>query len=249
MDADNVFFNDVDDDILHRCFLETGCEEALKLIMQKHQKKLRASVFAILKDHQDADEVTNETFLKLFNKRKTIKHPDQLIGWLYITAKHAAIDRKRTKQREVKQVPEIVSLDYEDGGSITAATMLAELEAQQTETIQYLLARLLRLLSEKDREIAEYKMDGLKPKQIAEAIGSTPEAVQKRWERLLKRLRSVANQLDELLYNLPPQDQKIMERYLDGQPYEEISRSLRISPTDVETCVKRVIREWNKIAK
>ena len=40
-----------------------------------------------------------------------------------------------------------------------------------------------------------------------------------------------------------------MERHLDGQPYEEISRSLRITPTDAETRVKRVIREWKKIAK
>lgn len=239
---------DADNDILHQCFLETGCHEDLTLIMRKHQTKLRGYVFKILEDHQDADEVTNETFLKLFNKRKTIKHPDQLIGWLYKTAKHAAIDRKRTKQREAKQVSEIVSL-HEDGDSMNTATMLAEREAQQTEAIQYQLAGLLRLLSEKDQEIADLKMDGLKSKQIAEAIGSTPEAVQKKWERLLKRLRPIANQLDELLYNLPPQDQKIMERYLDGQPYEEISRSLRISPTAIEASVKRVIREWNKIAK
>ncbi len=244
-----IYYDDDDDDILHQCFLETGCEDALKLIMQKHQKKLRGYVFKILEDHQDADEVTNDTFLKAYNNREKIKYPDQLIGWLYITAKHAAIDRLRAKQREAKQVPEILSLDYEDGESMNAATMLAEREEQQNKTNQYLLARLLRLLSEKDREIAEYKMDGLKPKQIAEVIGSTPEAVQKRWERLLKRLRPIANQLDELLKNLAPQDQKIMERYLDYQPYEEISRSLRISPTDVEKSVKRVIREWNKIAK
>ena len=41
----------------------------------------------------------------------------------------------------------------------------------------------------------------------------------------------------------------IVERYLDNQSIEEISRSLRISPTDVETSVKRVIREWKKTAK
>ena len=40
-----------------------------------------------------------------------------------------------------------------------------------------------------------------------------------------------------------------MERYLDDQPIEEISRSLRISPTEVETRVKRMIREWKKLAK
>lgn len=40
-----------------------------------------------------------------------------------------------------------------------------------------------------------------------------------------------------------------MDRYLDNQPIEKISRSIRISTTDVEPSVKRVIREWKKIAK
>ena len=40
-----------------------------------------------------------------------------------------------------------------------------------------------------------------------------------------------------------------MERYLDNQPIEEISKSLVITPTDIETCVKRVIREWKKTVR
>ena len=239
----------MNDVVLHRRFLEIGCEDTLKLLMQKHKKMLHAKVFSILKDPQDADEVTNETFLKLFNNREKIKYPEKLIGWLYRTAENTAIDRMRTKQREGKQVPEIVSYDHEDGGSMTAASMLAERQAQQTEMIQYQLTRLLRLLSEKDRAVVDYKMDGLRPEQIAEAIGSTQYAVQKRWERLLEWLPLVANQLDELLNDLPPQDQKIMERYLDDQPIEEISTRLGISPTDVETRAKRMIREWKKTVK
>ena len=98
----------------------------------------------------------------------------------------------------------------------------------------------------KDREIIEYLLDGLKPKQIAEEIGSSAEAVQKRWERMREWLQPIAQQLDELLDSLPPQEQKVMERYLDNQPIKEISEKLGISPTDVETCVKRVIRQWKK---
>ncbi|RKU30764.1 hypothetical protein C6497_03535 [Candidatus Poribacteria bacterium] len=89
-------------------------------------------------------------------------------------------------------------------------------------------------------------MDDLKPKQIAEAIGSTAEAVQKRLERIFKWLRPIAHQLDELIDNPPPQERKIMERYLDNQPLKEISEKLGISPTDVEVCVKRVIMRWKK---
>ena len=89
-------------------------------------------------------------------------------------------------------------------------------------------------------------LDDLKPKQIAEVIDSTPEAVQKRWERILKWLSPIAHGLDELLNNLSSQERKIMERYLDNQPLEYISEKLGISLTNVEVCVKRVIKQWKK---
>ena len=59
-------------------------------------------------------------------------------------------------------------------------------------------------------------------------------------------LRPIAYQLDELIDNLPSQEWKIMERYLDNQHLEEISENLGISPYDVEVCVKRVIKRWKK---
>ena len=200
------------------------------------------------------DEITNETFLKAFNERETIKYPDKLVSWLYKTAKHAAIDRLRARQRDVHQMPDLVFLDNLDAEreaatvSIFAAQQAQQIETQ-IETDQYLLTSLLRLLTEKDREVVEYLLDGLKPKQIAEVIDSTAEAVQKRWERILKWLSPIAHRLDELLNNLPSQERKIMERYLDNQPLEYISEKLSISPTDVETCVKRVIKQWKKTTK
>ena len=40
-----------------------------------------------------------------------------------------------------------------------------------------------------------------------------------------------------------------MERYLDGQPFSEITKALSISPTTVEKTVKRVIAQWKKAVK
>ena len=238
---------EMDDNVLNRRFLETGSEEVLQLLMQRHYKPIYGHVYAILKNHQDADEITNETFLKVFNKRETIKYSEKLVGWLYTTAENEAIDRLRARQREVNRMSELVSLDNLDGEREAAAASI--LAVQQIETDQYLLTSLLRLLSEKDREVVEHLLDGLKPKQIAEAIGSTAEAVQKRWERILKWLSPIAHRLDELLNNLPSQERKIMERYLDNQPLKEISEKLGISLTNVEVCVKRVIKQWKKSTK
>ena len=78
----------MNDNVLNRQFLETGSEEALNLLMQKHYEPIRASVTKIIGNHHDADEITNEAFLKAFNKRETIKYPDKLVGWLWATAKN-----------------------------------------------------------------------------------------------------------------------------------------------------------------
>ncbi len=240
--------NNLDDDELHQRFVETGgCEDTLKLLMQRHKKSVRACVLKILNDPRDADEVTNETFRKAFINSDKIKYPDKLEGWLHTIAKNTAIDYGRKRKDE--DGIEFVSLDDEDGKNNAAAALLAEREARQAEALRYQWERLLRILSEQDREIVEYIKDGLRPKQIAEKIDFTPPTVQKRRERLLEWLPLVANQLDELLDDLPLEDQKIMERYLDGQPIEEISKSLVITPTDIETCVKRVIREWKKTVR
>ncbi|MDE0313263.1 MAG: sigma-70 family RNA polymerase sigma factor [Candidatus Poribacteria bacterium] len=238
---------EIEDDALHRWFLESANEEALSLLMRRYYEPIRASVTKIIGNHHDADEITNETFLKAFNKRDMIKYPDKLVGWLYTTAKNVAIDQLRDRQQEVNQMHEFFSLDNVDGEREAAdASMLAVQQAQQTEIEHYLLRRLLRLLSEKELEIIEHLLDGLRPREIAEAIGSTAEAVQKRWERILKWLRPIAHQLDELIDNLPPQERKIMERYLDNQPFEDITKKESISPTDVEVCVKRVVKRWKK---
>ena len=235
---------EIEDDALHRWFLESGSEEALNLLMQKYYEPVRASVTKIIGNYHDADDITNETFLKAFNKREMIKSPDKLVGWLYTTAKNVAIDRLRDRQQGVNRMDEFVSLDNVEGERKSAAASM--LAAQQTEAEHYLLRCLLRLLPEKDLEVVEHLLDGLRPREIAEAIGSTAEAVQKRWERILKWLRPIVHQLDELIDNLPSQERKIMERYLDNQPLKEITEKLSSSPTDIEVCVKRVIKRWKR---
>jgi len=112
------------------------------------------------------------------------------------------------------------------------------------------MKQLLRLLSDKDREIVEFILDGLSRKEIAKKIDSTPEAVQKRWERLTAWLGPIGLHLDALVDCLPEEtDRKIMERYLDGQPLSDIAKANGMSRSDVDKCVKRVIEQWKKAAK
>ena len=241
---------------LNRWFVETDDkEEACRLIFNAYYKAVFDAVIRMRRNHPDTvvdpDEITSDTFSKAFKKRKEIQEPEKLVEWLVRIAENLMIDAIR-KSRQKRRLP-VVSVgtvcDVEKEESF--ASTLVETDTEQSEADQYLVAQLLRLLQDTDREIAELKGAELSAKEIAELIGSTtPEAVQKRWERLRKWLEPIARNLDALINCLPEEnDRKIMERYLDGQPLSVITEALSISPTTVERTVKRVITDWKKAAK
>lgn len=241
---------------LNRQFLETDDEEeACRLLLNRYYKTVFNYVVKMMRDHPDpavdADDITSETFIRAFNKRKEIQKPERLLGWLLTAAKNLTIDSIRTSERRTRHLS-IQSLDNlsvreED---VPFASIIAETGAEQTEVKRYLTMQLFRLLPEQDREIADLRLDGFSPKEIAEAVGSTPGAIQKRWERLIAWLSPVAVHLDALVECLPEDDdRKIMERYLDGQPLSEIAKAIGISCATIEETVKRVIAAWKKATK
>ena len=235
---------------LNRRFLETDDEEeACRLLFNEYYQTVFNTVSRMLLKHSnstiDADDITGETFTKVFNKRKEIQEPEKLLEWLLTSAKNLMIDKMRRFRTQTRRVPtEAVGHDLELESEAPFASTLAETDAEQYEANRYLIAQLLRLLQDKDREIVAFIRDGLSPKEIAETIGSTPDAVQKRWERLREWLEPVARNLDALVDCLPEEkDGWIMERYLDGQPLSEIAKAIGIFPYGVEERVKRVIAQ------
>lgn len=236
-------------------FVETNDkEEACRLIFNAYHKTVFNAVIRMRRNYPDTvvdpDEITSDTFIIAFKKRKEIQEPEKLVEWLVRIAENLMIDQIR-KSHQKRRLP-VVSVgtvcDVEKEEPF--ASTLIETDTEQVEANRYLVARLLRLLKDQDREIVELLLDGLKPKEIAGVLTSTPEAVQKRWERLRKWLEPIARNLDALINCLPEErDRWIMERHLDGQPLSEITEAIGVSPATVERTVKRVRAQWKKAAK
>ena len=245
----------VNDVRLNRQFLETGDIDAFTRLFKKYYPTVYAYVDRMMQDHTDpavdADDITSETFTKAFDKRKEIQEPEKLLRWLLKAAKNLTIDRIRKSRQQAKylSVESLDNLSVRQRETLSAS-ILAERNTEQTQANQYLMKQLLRLLSDKDREIVEFILEGLFRKEIAEKIDSTPDAVQKRWERFTAWLRPIGLHLDALVDCLPEEDErKIMEQYLDGQPLSDIAKANGISCSDVDKCVKHMIRQWKKAVK
>ncbi len=200
-----------------------------------------------------ADDMTSKTFIKAVEDRGEVREPEKLLGWLLTIAKRLTLneirDAKKRRRAGNSPVESLESLSTREQ-EVPYASFLAAIDAEQAEANQYLVRQLLQLLQDKDKEIVELRLVGLKPKEIAETIDSTSEAVQKRLERIRKWLVPIAHNLEELVDCLPGEDdRKVMERHLDGQPPSDIAKAIGISRSDVEARVKRVIADWKKAAR
>ena len=244
--------NDVN---LNRRFLETGDIEAFTLVFKKYYPMVYGHVSKMMRNHPDpavdADDITSETFAIAFTKREEIREPEKLLAWLLSTATNLTIAEIRNSERRMRHlaIESRDNLSISERDTLFASTLL-KTDADQNETNRYLVAQLLRLIPDKDREIVELRLDGLRPKEIAQKIGSTAGSVQKRWERLISWLKPVVLNLDALMSCLSEEnDRKIMERYLDEQPLSEIAKAIGISRSTIEETVKRVRTLWKKAAK
>ena len=201
------------------------------------------------------EDIAQETFIKAFKKRHQVREPEKLRGWLLTIAtnltRNEIRDAERRRRAGDSPLESLESLSTREQ-EIPYVSSLAETDARQTETNRYMARQCLRLLNGEDLLLVKLMFaDQLKPEQIAERIGSTAGAVQKRWGRIRKWLIPIARNLEALVNCLPEEnDRKVMERYLDGQPLSEIAKAIvGISRSKVEETVKRVIKQWKKAAE
>lgn len=78
--------------------LKRGREEAYRQLIEEYGNRLLRTCCLILKDREEAEDVVQETFIKVFNKIDTFKEKSGLYTWIYSIALNLSRDRMRLKQ-------------------------------------------------------------------------------------------------------------------------------------------------------
>lgn len=128
-----------------------------------------------LRSAADAEDVLQETFVRVARSRKKLRRVENLTAYVFSIARNeAARLRKRTsRQSELVRPMSEVAAD-------------ATLGLEQAEIVQQALSRL----TDEQREVVELKMYGdLTLREIAEVTGLPPGTVATRYRAALVKLR------------------------------------------------------------
>jgi RNA polymerase sigma-70 factor (ECF subfamily) len=143
---------------------------------------------------EDAEDVAQEVFLKLYRTAATYRPDAPFEHWLLRIATNACVDRLRATRRRPETVLSAITPDA--GIWLDRALSGAALLAQQSEVAKELAADLLATLRPKDRAVLVLMdLEGHSASEVAAATGSTRAAVKVRAMRARRALRRLAGRL------------------------------------------------------
>src|SRR5688500_13708629 len=92
--------------------VRSGDTARFALISERHRRELQAHCYRMLANYEDAQDMTQETFLRAWNKRESFKGHAALRTWLYRIATNACLDflEKRNNRTPVPaELPDAAS--------------------------------------------------------------------------------------------------------------------------------------------
>ncbi len=168
-------------------------------LYEDYRGKVYRVILRMVGNPLDAEELTQETFIKVERNLPHLKRPESVASWLYRIATNTALDYlRRTNNRGEKG---IIELSLEDGRAISVGTPSSASSLDRTESVSCVRQYADRLPEQYRVVLVLHDLEGLALAQVAEVMGSTVGATKVRLHRARKRFAEICGAECEQFYN------------------------------------------------
>lgn len=177
---------DKDTELIHE-FLG-GNDSAFNKIAAKYQQKIYWHARRMLGNHIDADEVTQEVLIVIYNKLKSFKFNSTLFTWIYRITTTRSLNY--IKKRQAKKF--LFFLDEQTKDLQAADDIIKNIEEKEK---MYKLQRILKLIPSKQREVFILRnFDDLSYEEISEITGKSIGGLKANYFHALKKVKEHINE-------------------------------------------------------
>ena len=201
-----------------------GDDTAFSTLVKKYQKSVHALAWRKVGDFHIAEDITQETFLKAYQRLSTLKKPQRFASWLYVIAANHCSTWLRKKRLWTQPLEDTNSAQLEK--ATYSGYVIAENERTTAEAQREVVKKLLAKLQESERTVITlYYLGEMTYEEISEFLGVSVAAIKNRLYRARRRLKKEEPMIREALGNFqitPNLTENIMQ---------EISRLKPIAPS------------------
>ena len=201
-----------------------GNQEAFGCLVKKYRKGVHALAWRKIGDFHIAQEITQDAFLKAYQKLGTLKNHNLFAGWLYVIASHLCSDWHRENPQPLECLE---TLDASEVEQMSYSRYMAEKQATQAdETRREIVKKLLQKLPESERTVITlYYFGEMTSEAIGAFLGVSANTVRSRLSRARNRLKKEEDMIRQSL------DSFQLSAYLTENIMRKISRTPPVRPS------------------
>ena len=154
---------------------QKGDREAFTRLVRMFQQKVFALAFKMLRNQVDADEVAQETFVRVFNRIEQLKSPDHFDSFLYRIASNYAIDLMRKRKGRIVAMPDESEMPGSIQLSMASKTANPEKALENKQLLQAIIKAAEELPPRQQATLILHDVEGLSKEEVAQ-IMDCPEA-------------------------------------------------------------------------
>ncbi len=188
----------IDVALIHRVL--DGDNTAFTELVNKYQKPIHALVWRKVGDFHIAEEITQDTFLKAYQRLATLKKPQRFASWLYVIAANHCSTWLRKKRLRTQSLEETSSAQLEK--ATYSGYVIEENERTAVETRREAVKKLLAKLQESERTVITlYYFGEMSSVEISAFLGVSENTIRSRLRRAQQRLKKEEPMIREALDN------------------------------------------------
>src|SRR5512136_2602145 len=169
--------------MISRC--QQGDQEALKEIFDKYNKKVYRIAYGVVRQREEALDVVQEVFIKLFRSIKNFKGRSNFYTYLYRMVMNTAIDHKRKAGKQFMSSLDVEgSFEPSDEPEKGPEKLLLQKELEERVKLA-----MEKLPAEQKVALIFRDVEGLSYQEMAEAMGCSIGTVMSRLHYGRKRMQ------------------------------------------------------------
>lgn len=168
-----------------------GDNNAFLELVGQYKKKIYYLAYDITGDHQEAEDISQEVFIKMYRSLKNFRRDAKMSSWLYQITVNASIDSLRKKSSKPKRsIDEFDQLNIQESLTTGRAHNSDPVSSAESSQIQIYISQALQKITQKERAVFVMRhYNDLKLGEIAEILNVTIGTVKSLLFRAIKKLR------------------------------------------------------------
>ncbi len=159
-------------------------ESAFREVYDNYFKLLKHVVYKMVRNHQIADELVQETFMKMYERIHTYTVDTNFKFWLVQIAKNTALDYLRKEQKQLNI-------------TVNEGVVESYIDDHKPDDYDHLYKKIEKIVSKDEYEIVILRIfHGLKFHEIAAMLEITTAVATNKYSRAIKKLKKELREED-----------------------------------------------------